>query len=272
MTENNMSYDTIIIGGGQAGLSVGYYLKQQGRDFVILDANQRIGDSWRKRWDLLHLFTPARYCGLDGFPFPAPPHYFPTKDEMADYLEAYVERFNLPVRTGIRIDRLSKAGDRFILKAGEVQFEADNVVVAMAEWQKPRVPSFADELEDHIVQMHSSAYRNPSQLQEGGVLIVGAANSGAEIAHDVAPDHATWLSGIYPGHVPFRIDSFLARLFLITFVLRIVFHRIITVKSPIGRKLHTKLTAHGMPLVRTKPKDLVAEGIKRVPRTVGVRN
>jgi putative flavoprotein involved in K+ transport len=109
--------ETVIVGGGQAGLTTGYHLKQRGRDFVILDANERIGDAWRKRWDSLRLFTPARYNGLAGMPFPAPAYSYLTKDEMADYLEAYAARFKLPVRTGVRVDKLSKQGDRFVVAA-----------------------------------------------------------------------------------------------------------------------------------------------------------
>src|SRR5215217_5056400 len=119
--------ETIIIGGGQAGLSVGYHLARRGRRFVILEANARVGDSWRTRWDSLRLFTPARFDALDGMPFPASPGYFPTKDEMANYLEAYVERFRLPVRTGARVTRLSQSGDRYLVDAGGARFEADNV-------------------------------------------------------------------------------------------------------------------------------------------------
>src|SRR5579884_417399 len=172
---------TIVIGGGQAGLSVGYHLARRGLPFVILDANERIGDSWRKRWDSLRLFTPARYDGLAGMPFPAPAFTFVTKDEMADYLEAYAARFALPVRTGVRVDRLSRHGDRFDVTAGGLRFEAENVVVAMSNYQQPRVPPFAHELDPGISQLHSSEYRNPSQLRDGSVLIVGAGNSGAEI-------------------------------------------------------------------------------------------
>src|SRR5215216_2269195 len=111
--------DTIVIGGGQAGLATSYYLKQQGRDFIILDANARVGDSWRKRWESLRLFTPARYDGLPGMSFPAPAHAFPTKDEMADYLEAYAARFQLPVLTGTQVDRLSRQGNRFVVTAAD---------------------------------------------------------------------------------------------------------------------------------------------------------
>src|SRR5438477_4381996 len=138
---------TGIIGGGQAGLSVGYHLAKAGLPFVILEANERIGDSWRQRWDSLRLFSSARYNGIDGMPFPAPPHSFPTKDEMADYLERYAAQFRLPVRTGVRVDRVSREDGRYIVSAGDQCFEAEHVVIAMATFQKPRVPSFARELD-----------------------------------------------------------------------------------------------------------------------------
>src|SRR6185312_4604378 len=130
--------DVIVIGGGQAGLSVGYHLARTGAHFVILDANQRIGDSWRKRWDSLRLFTPAKVDGLVGMPFPAPRNYFPTKDEMADYLESYAARFELPVRSGVRVDRLFKRGARYVVQAGALELEADQVVVAMAGYQRAK--------------------------------------------------------------------------------------------------------------------------------------
>jgi putative flavoprotein involved in K+ transport len=272
MTKPSLSYDTIIIGGGQAGLATGYYLRQQRQDFVILEANERIGDSWRKRWDSLRLFTQARYNGLPGMPFSAPSHAFPTKDEMADYLEAYAERFDLPVRTGVRVNRLSKQDGRFIMTTGDRRYEADNVVIAMANYQKPHMPSFAHELDSHIVQLHSSEYRNPSQLKIGDVLVVGAGNSGAEIALEVARSHKTLLSGRYPGHIPFRIETNLAHHLLIPFVLRFLFHRILSVFTPIGRKVRPKALRRAGPLVRTKPIDITGAGIKRIPRTVGVQN
>jgi len=264
--------DTVIIGGGQAGLSVGYHLKKRGVPFVILDASARVGDAWRNRWDSLRLFTPAKFSGLDGMRFPAPPNSFPTKDAMGDYLESYARHFQLPVRSGVRVERLSRLGDRFVVVAGNQQFEADHVVVAMAGWQRPRVPAFARELNPRIVQLHTFEYRNPSQLQPGGVLVVGAGNSGAEIALDVVPGHDTWLSGPATGHVPFRIEGLVARLLLVRLVLRVVFHRILTVKTPLGRKVRTKMLHRGEPLVRTKPQDLVAAGIIRVPRVARVEN
>jgi putative flavoprotein involved in K+ transport len=165
---------TLVIGGGQAGLSTGYHLRSRRLPFLILDASPRIGDAWRNRWDSLRLFTPARFDGLDGMPFPAPPNSFPTKDEMADYLADYAQRFDLPVRTGVRVDGLSRQGKRYVVTAGQRRFEAEQVVVAMARYQTGRVPRWDWELNPNIVQLHSSAYRSPKQLQEGGVLLVGA--------------------------------------------------------------------------------------------------
>lgn len=273
MNNPRRNYDTIVIGGGQAGLATGYYLKQQKQDFVILDENERTGDSWRKRWDSLRLFTPARFDGLPGMPYPASAYVFPTKDEMADYLQAYAARFELPVQTGMSVDRLSRNNGKYIVAAGDLRFEADSVVVAMSNWQKPRVPPFARELDPGILQLHSSEYQNPSQLRDGGVLIVGAGNSGAEIALDVARHgHPVWLSGRDTGHLPFKIGGFAYRLFLARLVARVFFHRLLTLKTPIGRKARTKFLAHGQPLIRTRPKDLLAAGIQRVPRTTGVRN
>jgi putative flavoprotein involved in K+ transport len=261
--------EVVVIGGGQAGLATGYHLAKQGLPFVILDANDRIGDSWRKRWDSLRLFTPGRYDGLPGWPFPAPAWSFPTKDEMADYLEAYAARFDLPVLNGVRVDGLSREADRYVVAAGERRFEADHVVVASGAYQSPRVPAFAPELDPGIVQLHSSEYRNPSQLQEGGVLVVGAANSGAEIALDVSRNHFIWLSGRHPGQEPTRPGSRWDR--LLTPVIWFLFSHVLTVKTPIGRKVQRELHSRGIPLARVRPEDITAAGIERVPRTAGVR-
>jgi len=263
---------TIVIGAGQAGLSTGYHLKRLGVPFLILDAGDRVGDVWRKRWDSLRLFTPARYAGLDGMPFPAHPRYFPTKNEMGDFLEAYAGRFALPVRLGVHVDRLSKHGDGFLVVAGDKRFEARNVIVAMANYQRPRIPPFASELDPAIVQVHSFNYRNPSQLREGGVLIVGAGNSGAEIALETARGHKTWMAGRDTGHVPFQVDSLAAHLVLMRLVLRVLFHRVMTVATPIGRAVRPKVLHSGGPLVRVKPRNLAVAGVQRVPRVVGVRN
>ena len=264
--------ETVVIGGGQAGLAVGYHLVQRDLPFVILDANERIGDSWRKRWDSLRLFTPARYNALPGMAFPGPARAFSTKDEVADYLEAYAARFELPVRTGVRVDRLSRNGSRFVVEAGDRVFEARNVVVAMASHGVPRVPPFAHELDPSIQQLHSGRYHNPAQLREGPVLVVGAGNSGAEIAIEVAKEHSTWLAGQESGHVPFRIERPPARFVFLPLLFRVIGHRVLTVRTPFGRKVRPKLLSHGAPLVRVKPKDIAAAGIERVPRVVAVRD
>jgi putative flavoprotein involved in K+ transport len=269
--QNSKRTQTLVIGGGQAGLSVGYHLAKRGIPFEILDANLRIGDAWRNRWDSLRLFTPARYAGLPGLPFPARGDAFPTTQEMADYLESYAKHFHLPVQTGVIVDRLSKQGDRFIATAGGLRFEADNVVVAMANYQLPRRPAFAKDLDPGIVQLHSHEYRNPSQLQPGGVLIVGVGNSGADIGIDVAKSHPTWISGKESGHIPWPIESFAGRFFLVRLV-RFLGHHVLTLSTPIGRKLRPKMLTGAAPLVRVKPQDLINAGVERVSRVVGVRN
>jgi putative flavoprotein involved in K+ transport len=263
-------FETVIIGGSQAGLSVGYHLAKRGLPFVILDANDRIGDAWRKRWDSLRLFTPAKYDGLPGWRFPARGWSFPTKDEMADYLEAYAARFELPVRTGLRVDGLSKEGGRYVVASGDRRFEADNVVVASGAHQIPRVPAFARELDPGIVQLHSSGYVGPSQLRDGGVLVVGAGNSGAEIAFEIGRTHRTWLSGKEVGQIPVQHGSVPARFVLPVF--RFLGHRVLTVRTPIGRKVGPKLATGATPLIRVKSKHLAAAGIERVPRVGGVRD
>jgi putative flavoprotein involved in K+ transport len=263
---------TLVIGGGQSGLSVGYHLARRGVPFLIVDGSERVGDVWRRRWDSLRLFTPARYDGLDGMPFPAPPYSFPTKDQMADYLESYVDRFQLPVRTGVRIERLYRDGGRFVATSGTARFEADNVVVAMAPYQKPRVPTFAGDLAPDIVQLHSRDYRNPGQLQPGPVLIVGAGNSGAEIGVELVRHHRTVIAGRATGHVPFDIHGRAARLLLLRLTLRVLFHRVLTVRTPIGRKARPDILTKGGPLIRTRPGVLEAAGVERAPRAMGARD
>ena len=263
---------TVIIGAGQSGLSVGYHLMQRGLPFVILEANERVGDTWRKRWDSLRLFTPAMYDGLVGLPFPAPARSFPTKEAMADYLELYARHFQLPVRTGVRVMRVSRQAGAFLVETDKGSILAEQVVVAMANYQTGRLPSFAGALDTTIAQIHSTDYRNPSQFRDGGVLVVGAGNSGAEIALEAAKNgHATWLSGRPTGHVPFRVESLMGRYVLAPFVLRFVFHHVLTLNTPLGRKAHPPGAAKGGPLIRTRPKELEQAGITRVPRTFGVQ-
>ena len=177
-----------MIGGSQAGLAAGYHLRRHGLSFVILDAHARIGDAWRLRWDSLRLFTPGRYDSLPGMPFPGDRHAYPSKDQVADYLDAYARHFDLPVHMGIKVDRVqAQAGaSGFVVTAGDRVLEADQVILATGAFHHPRVPAVADELDPGILQLHSSEYRRPAQLRDGPVLVVGAANSGAEISLDIA--------------------------------------------------------------------------------------
>ena len=267
------TFDVIVIGAGQAGLSVGYHLARRGTRFVILDAQARVGDAWRQRWDSLRLFTPARFDGLVGMPFPGSSDDFPTKDEMADYLESYATRFGLPVRTNARVERLARQGDRYVVIAGGKRLEARQVVIAMSSYQAPRVPAFARDLSPEIVQLHSADYRRPSQLPDGDVLVVGAGNSGAEIAMDLLkPGRRVWLSGRIPGQVPFDIRKQWVRRTILPVLFRVIFHRLISVDTPIGRKARPAFTRQGTPLIRTRAQDLVAAGVERVGRTTEVRD
>jgi len=263
-------FETVIIGAGQAGLAAGYHLAKRGRPFMILDANERVGDAWRNRWDSLRLFTPAKYDGLPGWRFPAPRWSFPTKDEMGDYLEAYAARFDLSVRNGAKVDRLSEKDGRFVITSGQQRFHADSVIVATGAHRAPRCPSFAPELDPRILQLHSSEYRSPGQLREGGVLVVGLGNSGAEIAFELIRTRPTWLSGKEFGEIPVRHGSVPARFVLP--VIRFVGHRVLSKGTPIGRKVGPTVAFGGTPLIRVKSKDLVDAGVERVARVMGVRD
>jgi putative flavoprotein involved in K+ transport len=267
-------FETVIVGGGQAGLAVGYHLTKRGRACVILDANDRVGDSWRKRWPSLRLYSPALAAGLPGMRFPAAPGSYPTGSEMADYLETYAREFALPVRTGIAVDGLERNGDGYVVTAGERRYQADNVVVATGVFQHdhPLTPEFAAELDPGVKQLHSADYRSPAQLQEGPVLVVGAAHSGGDIAYEVArAGHPTLLSGRDTGQIPFDIEGRAAR--FVFPLLKFVATRILTVSTPLGRKARPLIRAHGGPLLRVKRADLEAAGVERVyERTVGVED
>jgi len=265
--------DIAVIGGGQTGLSVGYHLRNSARSFVILDANERVGDAWRNRWDSLRLFTPARFSSLDGLPFPAEANALPTKDEMANYLEAYAREFNLPVRSGCRVERLSRDPDGvFRLTLGSGTIRAQQVIVAMGSYQSPRVPAFAADLPPTTIQMHSVEYRNPGQLRPGSVLLVGAGNTGAEIAAELAGSHEVVLSGRDVGAIPFSPTGFAGRHGMTRFVLRFLFHRVLTVDTPIGRRMRMKSIAESGPLIRTKRPDLAKRDVRFVPRVAGVED
>jgi putative flavoprotein involved in K+ transport len=182
---------TVIVGAGQAGLATAHHLAKRGQPFVILDEQQRVGDNWRRHYDSLRLYSPARLAALPGMAFPAPGASFPTKDQMADYLEAYASAFELPVRGGTRVQRLSRNGGGYVVECGNRPLEAENVVIATGTFGRPYTPDFATDLDPEIVQLHSSEYKNLGQLREGPVLVVGASHSGADVAIDVADQHRT---------------------------------------------------------------------------------
>ena len=253
----------MVIGGGQAGLAAGYHLARLHADFVILDAASRTGDSWRRRWDSLRLFTPARINGLPEAPFPAPPNTVVTKDQVADYMESYAKRFALPVRLGVKVETLTREGDTFVASAGQQSWRAAAVVVATGSYATPRRPEFAGQLDPAIKQLHSTEYQNPRQFGEGDVLVVGAGNSGAEIAMDAASGHKTWLSGRKTGQVPYPIMFAPPAYWLLTHVM--------SRDTPVGRRVATQVFHRGQPLVRIKPAHLAAAGIERVPRVAGVQ-
>lgn len=261
--------ETLVVGGGQAGLAMGYQLSRRDLPYKVIDAHPRVGDAWRNRWDSLRLFTPNRLNSLPGMRIPGYHFAFPSKNEFADYLESYARKLDLQVETGIKVERLGREGDRFVAITGDRRFEADNVVIAMSSWQRPRVPDYASELDPSIVQLHVAEYKNPGQMQEGDVLVVGAGNSGAEVANELARTHKVFLAGPSTGAIPFRPESVIARA-LMPFIGRVVFHRVLTTKTPIGKKVRSKMIAKGEPLIRVKPKDLAAAGVERLPRVAGV--
>jgi putative flavoprotein involved in K+ transport len=247
-------------------------LSQQKLRFVILDASARIGDVWRKRWDSLRLFSSARYSSLPGMRFPAPGSYFPTKDEMADYLEAYASRFQLPVRSGVRVERVYRGESSFQLETSDGHYSGAQVVIAMSSYQNPKAPVFAGELRPDIVQLHSSAYKNPTQLRPGSVLLAGAGNSGSEIALELARHgHRVIMAGRDTGQVPFRPHTFLAQHVWCRLLLRLMFHYVLTVSNALGRRVRAKVLRLGGPLIRVKEADLRAQRVERAPRVTGVK-
>ena len=260
--------DTIVIGAGQAGLSAGYHLAKRGKPFIIVDAADRVGGSWLSRWDSLKLFTPSIRCNLPGLSLGGG-YRFPSKDEMLDYLERYVATFELPVRLGVKVDGLFREGSGFRVTAGAQAFDADNVILATGVHRVPRTPDLAGELSEDIVQLHSADYRNPGQLAPGRVLLVGAGNSGAEIAMDLASTHQVLMAGRTVGEIPIDIRNWQGRLMFP--VLWWVWEHIVTERTKPGRKVQAEiLGGKGDPWIRQKEKDIQQAGVERTSRITGV--
>ncbi len=265
MTETTEHVETLIIGAGQTGLAAAYHLSKRGLPLLVVDANDRIGDQWRRRYDSLRLFSPARWDGLPGKAFPAPGWSSPTGRQMADHLEAYAAWIGAPVRTGVAVDRLSPAGDGsddLIAAAGDMRIRARQVIVATGAFSIPNIPEIAGRLDPEIRQLHSSEYHNPSQLADGPVLVVGLGHSGADIALEVARTHRTVVSGRPHGELPFRVlETWRARLFLP--VLAFMEQHVLTIRTPIGRRASAESRILPAPLLRVRRVDLDRAGVER---------
>jgi putative flavoprotein involved in K+ transport len=186
--------DVVVVGGSQAGLAMAWHLARHGLRFVVLEAAPELGHTWRSRWDSLKLFTPAQYDALPGMAFPAPADTYPTKDPVADYLQAYAAAFDLPVRLNARVTDLRRVGNDFEVRTADATYRAHQVVVATGPFQVPFVPPPAAKLDASVTQVHSADYRNPQALPEGPVLVVGGGNSGFQIAEELAATRTVDLS------------------------------------------------------------------------------
>jgi putative flavoprotein involved in K+ transport len=240
--------EVAVVGGGQAGLAMGHYLLQQGRRFVIFERGDSVAPAWRERWDSLTLFTPRRYSALPGLPFPGDPDGYPTRDEVIAYLERYVDTFEFPLELNSEVRRLSHQGGRFILEFdGRAAAAADQVVVATGPFQTPFVPRLAEQVDPEVWQAHSTSYRQPRDVPEGTVLVVGGGNTGFQIAKELSATHKVLLSvGSKQKPLPQRVagrDLFwwLTKTGLI--------HK--TVESRLGRKFQHRDT-----LIGSSPREL----------------
>jgi putative flavoprotein involved in K+ transport len=266
--------DVLVIGAGQAGLAAGYHLQRLGVDYRIVEADARIGDVWRRRYDSLLLYSPAGYDALPGMPFPLPKHVFPTGRQMGDYLDEYARHLGLNVDTGVSIERLetpARDGEPFVATAADRRYEATQVIVATGTFQVPHVPAFAADLDPRIRQLHSSEYRNPAQLADGPALVVGLSHSGSDIAHDIAGSHQVIVSGKAHGQIPVPIDSRRGRM---GFRVVAAFARYVaTLSTPIGRKMAPEVKKSGGPLLRWRKPELLAAGVELTEaRTIGAQD
>ena len=259
MTDNGSpaQFDVAVIGAGQAGLAIGYFLARQGRRFVILDSADSVGAAWRSRWDSLVLFTPRRYDSLPGLAFPGDPDGYPTRDEVVAYLEQYAKTFELPLELGSEVRSLAMSGGTFRLELDGRTIEADQVVVATGPFQTPRVPSFASRLAPDVFQTHSLGYRTPSEVPDGTVLVVGGGNTGYQVARELSATHDVHLA--VGGRQTPLPQTFLGRdLFWWLIATKLLKT---TVDSRLGQKLSRRDT-----LIGSSPRALKRAGVKIKPR------
>jgi len=257
----NNRHEVIVVGAGQAGLAMGYFLARQDRNFTILEAADEPAAAWRDRWDSLKLFTPARYDALPGLAFPGDPWNYPGRDEVVSYLTNYVRHFDLPVEFSSRGQAIRKTNGTYLVELDDRTYEADQVVVATGPFQVPFVPPIAKRLGPEVVQLHSSAYRRPERIPEGRILLVGGGNTGFQIAEELSASREVHLSiGTRQMPLPQRIlgrDLFwyLDKTGLIRK----------TTASRIGRRMSQKDT-----LIGSRPRALRRRhGVKLHPRTAG---
>ena len=254
--------DIVVIGAGQAGLAIGYHLAGQGRDFTILDAAPQLGAAWRARWDSLRLFTPARYDGLPGRAFPAPPDHYPTRDEVVAYLTDYARTFDLPVELDSPVRRLRRTDDGYLVELDDRTYRAATVVVATGPFQTPRVPvGLARALDPRVVQLHSGDYRRPEDLPAGRVLVVGGGNTGFQIAEELAAGGAREVHlAVGSRQTPLPARVFGRELFS-------VLKAIGFMTTPITTRRGRRLRGRGQ-LVGSSPRAARRKGIRLRPRAV----
>ena len=260
--------ETLIVGAGQAGLATGYHLARRGRELLIVDGNGRIGDNWRCHYDSLRLYSPAKFDGLPGMDFPADPWHFPGKEEVADFLEQYAVEMELPVRMQTRVDRVvPRDGGGFTAHLGSDRVECDNLVLATGTFGRtPRVPAAATSLSPRIRQLHSTEYKNPTQLLPGTTVVVGASHSGHDIAYEVAADRPTILVGPDRGNIPLDWDS--AQFKIAMPVVVFLWKHVLTRRTPMGRKQMQKARHQGAPTTRVKPRHLAERAVERIEQKV----
>jgi putative flavoprotein involved in K+ transport len=189
-----MKYNVIIIGGSQAGLSMGFFLRNSNLSYIILDRSSEVGESWKDRYDSLKLFTPSYLSTLPGLSIERSSNLYPTKDQIADYLKRYAQKYSLPLQLNTEVQRVYIKNNEFVVETSKGEMAAHNVVVASGPFQKPQIPGFSSQLSDRISQIHSSEYKNPCQLKEGTALVIGGGNSGAQIAVELAKVMEVYLS------------------------------------------------------------------------------